>query len=73
MTEQMFYMTWREDFYDQYCWFTQEGLEKEFERFKSIEGGEFDPADIQIIKGVDVTDMLRECMPKFKELSSEKA
>lgn len=50
-----YYMQWREDFDDQWGWFTYEQLKKEIERIKKLEKDEDGEASIdKIIKGKDV-------------------
>lgn len=55
-----YFVTWREDFDDQWGWFTTQELFKQFAHFQTLKedgewDGEFDPTEVRIIQGKDVT------------------
>ncbi len=54
-----FYMTWREDFDDQWGWFTESELMEEIERIKKLSDDDDGEAAIRlIIRGQEITDKL---------------
>lgn len=49
-------MEWREDFDDQWGWFSYKDLKKEIKRIKSLDEDDGEASIYRIIKGEDVSD-----------------
>lgn len=54
--EQKYFMEWREDFDDQWGWFSYKDLKKEIKRIKSLDEDDGEASIYRIIKGEDVSD-----------------